>query len=645
MAVTVPQTHPTNHPPEVLGLASAPLLRSVDSPCPAGMERHALDCFLKDIGNPELGSDLVVAAILGAIEQHTVCEELWLVRQESTSAENPVWTPLKATRTSPPTITAGSTVGAVPQSCPAMAILAAWTLQHSQAVSQSWRDGQELVIANPIRASRDVREALVARVKMHGGSTARLTWLISLIAQAFAGRQRGLALRAANDQVQLHRLWQMRFDQWVAIEHRTDLGIQLANFLKQLTGSQQVAVALMDLQQCPQLEAVSDIEHFEPQAASAMLYKQTLAEFNCAGQPWQYQVNQRNLANGASWSRLAAAAQSEQVIMWPVGTAENKIALFVLLGNWTTQQLTQIQGLQSQWTPSLALQLQQWSLARRPLRQRVTAMIHHGLRQRTTRHWLIAACCACLLLLLPMPYQLNCDAVVEPVFRKFIATPFEGTLSESLVQAGDTVVAGQVLARLEGAPLRIELAGLEAEFAAARKKTNAALAQGNISDSQIADSESKRIHAKIQLLQSRLDDLEIRSPIDGIIVSGDLTKSTGAPLQKGQVLFEVAPLAGMQIELQIPESDVRLVKPDQEIELRLSAFPFHPWKTQLQRIHPRSEIVDQANVFIAEAAIDNPNDQLRPGMKGHAEISIGWKSVGWIWFHRVWERIQYQWIW
>ncbi len=641
MAVTVQNSNDPSPSPAPLALIASPHASGTHLQSSPGFEKNPLDSILQEICNPELVVEQVIAQIIRLIEQHAICDELWLVRRESPSSDQVAWMPFKVNTAHQVADSTESSAHATQ----AIQNIGLWALQHCKSADQTSRDGKQLLIATPIQGTNDSREVLVSRVQLAGNSSVRLVWLLSLIAQAYGSRQRGLALRSANDQLQFLRQCQSRIDLMATTEHRTDLAIELANFLKQITNSNQVAVALADHRQIPQLAAVSDVEHFEPQASSIVLYKQAIAERSIDVDAWRIENKSNDLSVGSHWPRLAEVTQSSQIVYWPIGSYAEKLALFILVGNWSPQQLAQIQQLQQQWTQSLSLQLQQWFRARRTVQQRLVSTAKRWYRSRTARQWLIAASCVCLLMLIPMPCQLNCDAIVQPVFRRFITTPFEGTLSESLVLAGDTVEPGQVLARLDGAQLRMELAGLDAEYAAARKKTNAALAQGNISDSQIADSDSKRIQAKINLLQTRLNDLEIRSPIAGVIVSGDLTKSTGAPLQKGQVLFEVAPLAGMQVELHVPESDVRLVRPEQSIELQLSAFPFHQWKTKLQRIQPRAEIIDQANVFVAEAAIENFNDQLRPGMKGHAEISIGWKSIGWIWFHRVWERVQYQWVW
>ncbi len=50
-------------------------------------------------------------------------------------------------------------------------------------------------------------------------------------------------------------------------------------------------------------------------------------------------------------------------------------------------------------------------------------------------------------------------------------------------------------------------------------------------------------------------------------------------------------------------------------------MPFPPhWTGVIARLHPRAELIDGSNVFIAEVRLDDTED-LRPGMRGAASIA------------------------
>ena len=248
-------------------------------------------------------------------------------------------------------------------------------------------------------------------------------------------------------------------------------------------------------------------------------------------------------------------------------------------------------------------------------------------------------------MLIPLPYRVNCDCRVQPTARRFVAAPYHGILEKSLVEAGEIVTEGQVVARMDGRQLRIELAGLEAEYKGARRKSDSSRAIGEVAQSQIAKMEMRRLAAQIELTKTRMQDLEVRSPIDGIIVSGDLEKAQGAPLETGQTLFEVAPLEKMVAEIGVPESEIQYINQDDSVKLKLNAFPFQSWSGKVERIHPGTEVIDDQTVFVTEVELDNEQGLLKPGMEGAAKISTHWTPLGWNLFHNTWENIRCWTVW
>ena len=250
-----------------------------------------------------------------------------------------------------------------------------------------------------------------------------------------------------------------------------------------------------------------------------------------------------------------------------------------------------------------------------------------------------------MLMAMPLPYRIGCECEMQPVLRRFVNAPFDSVLEKTMVKNGDLVSQDQILARLDGRLIRMELAGLEAELAGAKKRHDQELAIGNVAASQIAKSEMERLKAKIGLLQDRTNQLEIRAPLEGIVINGDLEKVEGAPLTVGQSLFEIAPLREMIAEVAIPESEALYAQAGMPVALKLNTYPFRTWEGTVESIHPSSEIIDGQSVFIAEVRLENHEDLIRPGMKGRAKIQSQWKPLGWNLFHRSWEHLRYWLIW
>ena len=255
--------------------------------------------------------------------------------------------------------------------------------------------------------------------------------------------------------------------------------------------------------------------------------------------------------------------------------------------------------------------------------------------RRTTRiAWCGGAAAVLIAMLLPVPHRVACDVELQPVIRRFVAAPFEGRLEKSLREPGDMVSQDEVLARMDARELRLEMMGLQADYDRAKKQRDAALAKGAGVDAQIARLEMQNVQSKLELLRNRQQSLEIRSPLNGVVVAGDLQRVEGAPLSVGQAMYEIAPLDKMIVELAIPEREIAYVQPGNSVKVGLSAFPQREWSGTVERIHPRSELVDDEAVFIAELTIDNAGRLLRPGMNGRAKIRCGRKLLAWTLFHR-----------
>ena len=270
---------------------------------------------------------------------------------------------------------------------------------------------------------------------------------------------------------------------------------------------------------------------------------------------------------------------------------------------------------------------------------RFTDSLRHRKGQLVTLSVVLLAAGLCV----PLPYAVRGGCEVHPVTLRYVAAPFDARLLHAEVEPGDEVQAGQVLARLDGEEIRWELSGATAEVDRAAKERDGHLADKEINAAQVSRLEMARMTAKATVLRQRSEQLEIRSPVAGVVISGDLRKAEGAPLSTGQTLFEIAPLEEMVLEIGIPEEDIGHVVIGQSVEAVLHALPDRTWTGSIERIHPRSELVDQDYVFVAEVKFANEHGLLRPGMKGRAKVQTAAHPLGWNLFHKAVDQVRF-WI-
>jgi len=125
------------------------------------------------------------------------------------------------------------------------------------------------------------------------------------------------------------------------------------------------------------------------------------------------------------------------------------------------------------------------------------------------------------------------------------------------------------------------------------------------------------------------------APFDGVVVSGDLTQSLGAPVERGTVLYEVAPMSAFRVILKVDERDMADVAVGQRGNILLSAFPHAPIAFQVEKVTPVSTPKEGKNFFRVEAKFDRNDTRLRPGMEGVGKIDIEQRRYAWIWTHQA----------
>jgi multidrug efflux pump subunit AcrA (membrane-fusion protein) len=137
----------------------------------------------------------------------------------------------------------------------------------------------------------------------------------------------------------------------------------------------------------------------------------------------------------------------------------------------------------------------------------------------------------------------------------------------------------------------------------------------------------------------------LKAPFSGIVVSGDLSQSLGAPVEKGEQLFVIAPLGNYRVALNVDDHDVSKLQIGQTGSLRLVGLPYDPLPITISRITPVASAKDGGNYFRVEATLADMNDtRLRPGMQGIAKVQVGEESILWVWTHTVIERLRL-WLW
>jgi Cu(I)/Ag(I) efflux system membrane fusion protein len=108
----------------------------------------------------------------------------------------------------------------------------------------------------------------------------------------------------------------------------------------------------------------------------------------------------------------------------------------------------------------------------------------------------------------------------------------------------------------------------------------------------------------------------IRSPQTGHVIEKKIV--VGASIDAKMTLFEVADLSTVWIEAEVYENDIPFLQAGQEVEARIEAYPQRTFIGKIACVHPYLETATRTNRV--RFKLDNPNDELRPGM--YATVTI-----------------------
>ena len=249
-----------------------------------------------------------------------------------------------------------------------------------------------------------------------------------------------------------------------------------------------------------------------------------------------------------------------------------------------------------------------------------------------------AICAAALVLVLALAkgeHRVTARTVLEGEVQRAAVAPFEGFIRAAPFRAGDRVKGGDLLAALDDRDLLLDRSKWRAERDKLLQKQREALAKHDRSNLAVLGHQIRQAESQVSLADEKLARAQVVAPFDGIVVSGDLSQMLGSPVEKGKVLFEIAPLNSYRLIVHVDERDIRYVAAGQSGTIALAGMPWTPLPLVLTKITPVAVAEEGRNSFRVEAQLKELAPQVRPGMEGVAKIETGQRSILWIWTRGV----------
>ena len=145
----------------------------------------------------------------------------------------------------------------------------------------------------------------------------------------------------------------------------------------------------------------------------------------------------------------------------------------------------------------------------------------------------------------------------------------------------------------------------------------AQVAQNNIrkEDIEVAKAGVNQALAALQLAETQLSYTEIRSPLDGVVISKTVKVGELVPasvMGGGAPLIEIVDNRNIQVEFQAAEKDVSYLKAGREVKVLVDALKNGNFNGVIEKVIPA--IDNQTRSFKVKVAVLNPEGLLKSGM-------------------------------
>jgi HlyD family secretion protein len=275
---------------------------------------------------------------------------------------------------------------------------------------------------------------------------------------------------------------------------------------------------------------------------------------------------------------------------------------------------------------------------------------------------------------------------IEPLSKVAVKSKANGIIQALLVDVGDTVTAGQVLAELDKADLqaqvreatatldgekanlaaamaaeakaRIEAANPELEFS--RKDSERAqglFAQKIASQQQLddanrayavaknrqqylaavvrsAEAQADQARARVAAARAAQDRAEenlgyatIRAPFSGIVLTrptevGDAVSSILNLGSAATLIMTLGDVSSVYIKGDVDEADIGKASCGLRVRTKVESFPGESFEGRVKRIDPMGKELNNVTTFEVRVTISNPQGKLRANMTANAEIML-----------------------
>lgn len=235
------------------------------------------------------------------------------------------------------------------------------------------------------------------------------------------------------------------------------------------------------------------------------------------------------------------------------------------------------------------------------------------------------------------------SGTIEPEQLVEVRPRISGIVEEFLVEAGDVVKAGDVVARIERQALEaavrearavLEEAEVAHDLSARnldrltdlfRKGVESRERLDQISSQHAGDAaRMARAQATLDRLEQELAYATITAPIDGVVLQRDLDAGAAvasvASVTGGTILMTIADLSQMHLLGVVDENEIAAVQEGMEARIRTEAYADRVFPGRVRKIASIGDRKENITSFKVEVAVLADADALWPKMSADADV-------------------------
>jgi HlyD family secretion protein len=238
------------------------------------------------------------------------------------------------------------------------------------------------------------------------------------------------------------------------------------------------------------------------------------------------------------------------------------------------------------------------------------------------------------------------SGLIEPMRLVEVKSKASGEIKRLLVETGDVVRRGQLLAEVDPRDVRNAYAQAEADLEVARarlttseaqKKRSTELRAANVITEQEfeaatfeeANARAQFVKARtsLELAQERMSDVTIQAPIDGVIIrkdveEGQIIQSASQNISGGTTVLMMADLSQMQVRTLVNETDLGKIQPGLAARVAVEAFPGRTFVGTVLKIEPQAVVEQNVTMFPVLVQLENRDGSLKPGMNAEVIVEV-----------------------